>query len=82
MFVKPDTVTPVVRLQLFLAYWQDIYFGQLTEMALIFSVFTNLIWTMTKIRPKKKTKKKTAVKTWKRLANCRNEDKTKALRSF
>ena len=41
MSVKPDTVTPVVRLQLLLAYWQDIYFGQLTEMALIFSVFTN-----------------------------------------
>ena len=46
MPVKPDTVTPVVRL---LTYWQDIYFGQLTEMALIFSVFTNLIWTITEI---------------------------------
>ena len=54
MSVKLDTVTPVVRLQLLLAYWQDIYFGQLTEMALIFSVFINLIWTMTKISPKKK----------------------------
>ena len=24
IFIKPDTVTPVVRLQLLLAYWQDI----------------------------------------------------------
>ena len=39
MFVKPDTVTPVVRLSLLLAYWQDIYFGQLTEMAVIFFGF-------------------------------------------
>ena len=54
MSVKPDTVTPVVRLRLLLAYWQDIYFGQLTKMALIFSVLTNLIWTMTEILPKKK----------------------------
>ena len=58
MSVKPDTVIPVVRLQLFLAYWQDnICFGQLTEMALIVLVFTNLIWTMTEILPKKKKKK-------------------------
>ena len=49
MFVKPVTVTSVVRLQLLLAYWQHIYFVQLTERALIFSVFTNLIWTMTEI---------------------------------
>ena len=33
------------------------YFGQLTEMAFIFSVFTNLIWTMTEILPKKNKKK-------------------------
>ena len=47
MFVKPDTVTPVVRLQLLLAYWQDIYFGQLTELVLIFWFITNLSWTLT-----------------------------------
>ena len=56
MFVRPDTVTPVVRLYLLLAYWLDIYFGQLTEMALIFSFFANLIWTMSEIWPKKKKK--------------------------
>ena len=39
MSVKPDTLTPVVCLLLLLAYWQDIYFGQLTEMALIFCGF-------------------------------------------
>ena len=61
MSVKPDVVTLVVRLQLLLAYWQDIYFSQLTEMDLIFSVFTNLIWTMTEILPKKKKKKKKTV---------------------
>ena len=44
MSVKSDAVTPVDCLQLLLAYWQDIYFGQLTEMVLIFSVFTHLIW--------------------------------------
>ena len=32
-------MTPVVRLSLLLARWQDIYFGQLTEMALIFFGF-------------------------------------------
>ena len=53
MSVKPDAVTSVVRLQLLLVYWQDVYFSQLTEMALSFLVFTNLIWTMTEIFQKK-----------------------------
>ena len=57
MSIKYDTVTPVVRLQLLLAYWQDIYFGQLTEMVTIFLVFKNLIWTMTESLPKNKKKK-------------------------
>ena len=42
-----------MRLYFLLAYWPNIYFGQLTEMGLIFSVFTN--WTIIEILPKKKT---------------------------
>ena len=58
MSVKLDTVTPVVLLQLLLAYWQDIYFGQLIELALILFGFMNLIWTMTKVLLRKNKKKK------------------------
>ena len=56
MSFKPDTVTPVVRCNCCLHIGK--IFGQSIEMAITFSVFTNLIWTMTEILTPPPTQKK------------------------